>query len=112
MYSPHTPAYATRSKASRRNSRNRKDSSVLAAVQQAGAERLRPIVLTSLTTFAGLAPIMFEGSHVAEFILPLAVSLAFGVVFATFITLILVPTSYLIMEDAGWLLRRIARKVL
>ena len=87
--------------------RNRKDSSLVAAVQQAGAERFRPIVLTSLTTFAGLAPIMFEGSHVAEFILPLAVTLAFGVVFATFITLILVPTLYMIMEDAGWLLRSV-----
>ncbi len=87
--------------------RNRKESSLVAAVQQAGAERFRPIVLTSLTTFAGLAPIMFEGSHVAEFILPLAVTLAFGVVFATFITLILVPTLYMIMEDAGWLLRSV-----
>ena len=91
--------------------RNRRDSSVFAAVQQAGAERFRPIVLTSLTTFAGLAPIMFEGSSVAEFILPLAVALAFGVVFATFITLVLVPTLYLVMEDAGWLLRSVSRRV-
>ena len=86
--------------------RNRKDASVVGAVQQAGAERFRPIVLTSLTTFVGLAPIMFEGSYVAEFILPLAVTLAFGVVFATFITLILVPTLYLILEDIRWLLGR------
>ncbi len=91
--------------------RNRKDSGLVAAVQQAGGERFRPIVLTSLTTFAGLAPIMFEGSHVAEFILPLAVTLAFGVVFATFITLILVPTLYMILEDAGWLLRSVGRSV-
>ena len=47
---------------------------------------------------------MFEGSYVAEFILPLAITLAFGVVFATFITLILVPTLYLVMEDVRWLL--------
>ena len=87
--------------------RNRKDASLVAAVQQAGAERFRPIVLTSLTTFAGLAPIMFEGSAVAEFILPLAITLAFGVIFATFITLILVPTLYLVMEDVRWLLRSI-----
>ena len=84
--------------------RNRKDASLVAAVQQAGAERFRPIILTSLTTFAGLAPIMFDGSAVAEFILPLAITLAFGVVFATFITLILVPTLYLVMEDVRWLL--------
>ena len=87
--------------------RNRKDTSLVAAVQQAGAERFRPIILTSLTTFAGLAPIMFEGSAVAEFILPLAITLAFGVVFATFITLIVVPTLYLVMEDLRWLLRSV-----
>ena len=84
--------------------RNRKDASLVAAVRQAGAERFRPIILTSLTTFAGLTPIMFDGSYVAEFILPLAITLAFGVVFATFITLILVPTLYLVMEDVRWLL--------
>ena len=70
------------------------------AIREAGGQRFRPIVLTSLTTFAGLAPLMFERSMQAMFLVPMAVSLAFGVLFATFITLILVPTAYLILDDA------------
>ena len=69
------------------------------AVSEAGVNRFRPILLTSLTTFFGLAPLMLERSFDAEFLLPMAVSLAFGVIFATFITLILVPTEYLILND-------------
>jgi multidrug efflux pump subunit AcrB len=69
------------------------------AVREAGAGRFRPIMLTSLTTFVGLAPLIMEKSFGAQFMVPMAVSLAFGVVFATFITLILVPTSYLILDD-------------
>ena len=76
-----------------------------AAVREAGIARFRPILLTSLTTFFGLAPLMVERSFDAAFLQPMAVSLAFGVIFATFITLVLVPTSYLITED----LRRLAR---
>ena len=70
------------------------------AIREAGGQRFRPIVLTSLTTFVGLAPLMFERSMQAMFLVPMAVSLAFGVLFATFITLILVPTAYLILDDA------------
>ena len=66
-------------------------------------------MLMSLTTFAGLGPLMLENSVAAAFLVPMAVSLAFGVVFATFITLILVPTSYLIVEDIRWALRKIFR---
>ena len=80
-----------------------------AAVRQAGSVRFRPILLTSLTTFAGLMPLMLERSTQAAFLIPMAVSLAFGVVFATFITLILVPTSYLIVEDIRWALRKTFR---
>ena len=69
------------------------------AVSQAGGARFRPILLTSLTTFGGILPTMFEKSTQAQFVLPMGVSLAWGVLFATFITLILVPTSYLILED-------------
>jgi multidrug efflux pump subunit AcrB len=69
------------------------------AVGQAGAARFRPILLTSLTTFGGILPTMFEKSTQAQFVLPMGVSLAWGVLFATFITLILVPISYLILED-------------
>ncbi len=69
------------------------------AVREAGTARFRPVILTSLTTFGGLLPLMFERSFEASFLVPMAVSLAFGVVFATFITLVLVPTAYLIVED-------------
>jgi multidrug efflux pump subunit AcrB len=70
-----------------------------AAVREAGTARFRPIMLTSLTTFAGLAPLMLNQSFQAAFLVPMAVSLAFGVLFATFITLALVPTAYLILND-------------
>ena len=68
------------------------------AVLEAGPRRFRPIFMTSLTTFAGLTPLLFEQSIQAKFIIPMAVSLAFGVVFATVITLFLVPIGYLILE--------------
>ena len=77
------------------------------AVREAGVSRFRPILLTSLTTFFGLVPLMLERSFDASFIIPMAVSLAFGVLFATFITLVLVPTEYLILDDVGRALRRV-----
>ncbi|MGX5202819.1 efflux RND transporter permease subunit [Aliikangiella sp. IMCC44632] len=69
------------------------------AVAQAGVQRFRAIMLTSLTTFFGLFPIMFEKSLQAQIIIPMAISLAFGIMFATFITLILIPSLYLVLED-------------
>jgi len=69
------------------------------AIREAGVARFRPILLTSLTTFVGLAPLMMERSMQARFLIPMAVSLAFGVLFATFITLMLVPAGYMILED-------------
>jgi multidrug efflux pump subunit AcrB len=69
------------------------------AVREAGAARFRAILLTSLTTFAGLVPIMSETSFQAQLLVPMAVSLAFGVIFATAITLFLVPALYLILDD-------------
>jgi multidrug efflux pump subunit AcrB len=68
---------------------------VLDAVLKAGAARFRPVMLTSLTTFFGLVPLLFEQSTQAQFLIPMAVSLAFGIIFATFITLLLVPVNYL-----------------
>jgi multidrug efflux pump subunit AcrB len=68
------------------------------AVLTAGASRFRPVILTSLTTFIGLMPLLFEQSTQAQFLIPMAVSLGFGILFATFITLILVPVNYLIVE--------------
>ena len=75
------------------------------AVRLAGVKRFRPILLTSLTTFAGLLPLMFESSRQAQFLIPMAISLGWGVVFATFITLVLVPVSNVIVEDLKWALR-------
>ena len=69
------------------------------AIQNAGARRFRPILLTSLTTFFGLLPMIFETSVQARFLIPMAVSLGFGVLFATFIILLLVPALYMVIED-------------
>lgn len=69
------------------------------AVRIAGVKRFRPILLTSLTTFAGLLPLMFESSVQALFLIPMAISLGWGILFATFITLLLIPTVTLIFDD-------------
>jgi multidrug efflux pump subunit AcrB len=69
------------------------------AVFQSGGRRFRPVLLTSLTTFAGLMPVLFEMSTQAQFLIPMAVSLGFGILFATLITLFIVPVNYLILED-------------
>ncbi|MDX9860466.1 MAG: efflux RND transporter permease subunit [Rhodospirillales bacterium] len=69
------------------------------AVMQAGVRRFRPIMLTTLTTFGGLAPMIFETSRQARFMIPMAISLGYGILFATVITLLLVPCLYLIVED-------------
>ncbi|MFH1755323.1 MAG: efflux RND transporter permease subunit, partial [Candidatus Latescibacterota bacterium] len=82
---------------------------VLEAVQKAGTERFRAILLTSLTTFAGLSPLYLERSVQAKFLVPMAVSLGFGVMFSTFITLMIVPTAYLILEDIKSIAFRILR---
>jgi len=69
------------------------------AVHQAGIVRFHPILLTSLTTAADITPLILEKSVQAQFLIRMAMSLAFGVLFATFITLGLVPSLYLILED-------------
>ena len=77
------------------------------AIRQAGGQRFRPIVLTSLTTFAGLVPMLADRSMQAAFFIPMAASLAFGVLFATVITLFLVPVGYAILDDVQRLPRRL-----
>ena len=72
--------------------------SIMDAVLEAGPRRFRPIFLTSLTTFVGLTPLLLEKSIQAKFMIPMAVSLSFGVIFATTITLFLVPVGYLVLE--------------
>ncbi len=69
------------------------------AARSAGARRFRPIILTSLTTFAGLMPMLWETDMQARFLIPMAVSLGYGILFATAITLLLVPSVYLMLED-------------
>jgi len=77
------------------------------AVRTAGVARFRPILLTSLTTAAGVTPLILEKSLQAQFMIPMAVALAAGVLFATVVTLVFVPASYLILADlknfVGWL---------
>jgi multidrug efflux pump subunit AcrB len=73
--------------------------SLAVAVIESGTRRFRPIILTSLTTFAGLSPLLLEKSLQAQFLIPMAISLGFGVLFATTITLILVPVNYTILEE-------------
>jgi multidrug efflux pump subunit AcrB len=65
----------------------------------AGVRRFRPIMLTTITTFGGLAPMIFEQSIQAKFIIPMAISLGFGILFATAITLVFIPSLYMILED-------------
>jgi multidrug efflux pump subunit AcrB len=73
--------------------------STLPAVREAAIHRFRPIMLTTLTTFGGLAPMIFETSRQARFLIPMAISLGYGIIFATVITLVLVPAFYLVIED-------------
>ena len=87
------------------NRRRRDGMDTKDAVRNAGMARFRAILLTSLTTFAGLVPLIFEKSTQAQFLIPMAVSLGFGILFATFITLILVPVCYLLLEDITGLFR-------
>jgi multidrug efflux pump subunit AcrB len=89
------------------NRRRREGMGLEDAVRDAGTARFRPILLTSATTFGGLSPLLLEKSMQAKFLVPMAVSLAFGVVFATFITLMIVPTAYVILEDLKALGRRL-----
>jgi len=69
------------------------------AIHQAGVRRFRPILLTTLTTFGGLAPMIFETSRQARFMIPMALSLGYGILFATIITLVLVPCLYMLLDD-------------
>ncbi|WP_370316824.1 efflux RND transporter permease subunit [Pseudoalteromonas sp.] len=83
------------------NQARREGISTRDAVIEAGCARFRAITLTSITTFAGVLPIMFETSLQAKFVIPMAVALGFAVMFATLITLVLVPCLYIVMSDVG-----------
>lgn len=77
----------------------RGDTSLLGTVSRAGQSRLRAVLLTSFTTVAGLLPLLYETSHQARFLIPAAVSLAYGIMFATVITLILTPVLLAVHHD-------------
>jgi multidrug efflux pump subunit AcrB len=81
------------------NQQHRNGEKLLVAVKRAGVARFRPVMLTSLTTFFGLTPLLMERSSAATFLVPMAISLGFGILFATMITLILVPTNIMIVAD-------------
>lgn len=80
------------------NKKRSEGADLLEAVKAAGASRFRPVMLTSITTFIGLMPLLFEKATQAQFLIPMAVSLGFGIIFATFITLLLIPVNYLLVE--------------
>jgi multidrug efflux pump subunit AcrB len=81
------------------NRRRREGVALDEAVRTAGVSRFRPIMLTSLTTFAGLFPLIMDKSTQAQFLIPMAISLGFGILYATFLSLLLVPVGYRILED-------------
>lgn len=92
------------------NRKVRKGVSRIDAVKEASIQRFRPIFLTMLTTFIGLAPMIFETSRQARFLIPMALSLGYGIVFATTVTLLLVPTLYVIVEDVKTLISRVRNR--
>jgi multidrug efflux pump subunit AcrB len=91
------------------NTRRKEGYSIKEAVIEAGCARFRAITLTSITTFVGVLPIMFETSLQAGFVIPMAVGLGFAVMYATLVTLILVPSLYIIGSDIGRFFRLIGR---
>ena len=88
------------------NQKIRAGEDLFESVVASGTRRFRPIFLTSATTFAGLLPILFDRSLQAQFLIPMAASLAFGIVFATVITLFLIPSAYVAAEEIRGLLGR------
>lgn len=92
--------YANRYRSSNKDGQT----AAMQAITQAGIRRFRPIMLTTLTTFGGLMPLIFETSLQAQYIIPMAISLGFGILFSTAIILLLVPCLYMILEDARGLL--------
>ncbi len=89
------------------NTNVRKGVSLAEAVRQAGVRRFRPILLTSLTTFFGLLPLMFDPQPSSSFLIPMAISLGWGIIFATAITLVLIPVLVLIGDDIKQLFCRL-----
>ena len=84
----------------------REGQKIVEAVYNAGISRLRPILLTTFTTSFGLAPIILEGSRQAQFLIPMAVSVAYGLIFGTFVLLLVLPAGFLAVNKIRfWILR-------
>lgn len=81
------------------NQRQKQGLGAVQAVKEAGMQRFRPVLLTTLTTFFGLSPMIFETSMQARFLIPMALSLGFSILFATGIILVLIPCLYTLLED-------------
>ncbi len=92
------------------NRRRKEGRSAHDAIHDSGVRRFRPILLTTLTTFGGLAPMIFETSRQARFLIPMTLSLGYGLLFATAITLVLVPCLYMVLDDAVVMFRVIRRE--
>jgi len=91
------------------NGKRKLGQGALSSIHDAAVQRFRPILLTTVTTFGGLAPMIWETSRQARFLIPMALSLGFGIVFATFITLGIVPSLYMILEDLKRFVRALTR---
>ncbi len=89
------------------NQKRKQGSSLSASVLDAGTARFRPVILTSLTTFFGLLPLMFEKSVQAQFLITMGISLAFGILFATVITLVMIPANVMIVDDIRQFLKSV-----
>ena len=83
------------------NKQRARGEAILTAVLTAGEVRFRPVMLTSLTTFVGLLPLMATTDTQSQALVPMAVSLGFGILFATMITLIIIPVNYLVFHEIG-----------
>jgi multidrug efflux pump subunit AcrB len=91
--------------------RHRAERPAYDTILQAGVRRFRPIFLTTVTTFGGLTPIILERSLQAQYIIPMAISLGFGILFVTAVILLVVPCLYLILDDATGLATRMKPKL-
>jgi len=89
------------------NTNIKKGMAIEEAVRIAGVRRFRPILLTSLTTFFGLLPLMFDPQPSSSFLIPMAISLGWGIIFATAIILVLIPVLVLIFDDVTQLFYRL-----
>ncbi len=93
------------------NQRRRDGLDLAEAIRRAGVARFRPIMLTSLTTFFGLVPLLMERATTAQFLVPMGISLGFGILFATLITLLLLPVNLMIAEDIRQFFHRGVRRI-